>query len=732
MFNVKSLIYPVLAILFVGLLALGIYRKTSRAVAPPLYDALTYYEKAFSVWKGLLSTDKKINPFHAAPVIRPPGSLPVTAPFGISNSRQGYQWFYFRNLFVPILLWMGACFIAFPARSKHPADTALKYALVAALGMLPMFFNMEYNEEIGIGYWGLQDTLLAAVAALALALTHRGIDTGSVFRTAAGSLLAAYSIWIKPSGALVILIVLAFWSAEVVLRFWHGRIDPQRKSLIRSYALKTLPFVLVFPAFFAGIAFSSPYLSSANLAWAKEAQTIVLGMYSTFSMAPLFLLANRSIGYIWLTVFLVIGLCAILMAIRKGRSVFSMPGTRILLSGGALLCAFYWWYSMAGPLDRYMFPFLLMTIVGVGNPIWNFLSGLSSSAYKSALVIFFGTLAVFPLIILLHGSPSNKLQVFLGINLASGGFKNAMAAAKYIRTESKALDGDVKVFAPDPGGAGMGTAFIESSLELANHNGHHFIVIHPFPWAKNSMLAVEPFCSADYILLNEAEKVPPLPEGGFAGNFQQEMAVLKKFLKDLKEGDGIRKIHFSGICVIEVRDRIKLRQAFFRMVDSHKWREEFYAGNNRSRELEAAFDRSRDIAYRTSSEFPDRNLSPASRVKLLSGVLPGEFVVEADTPPSILIPPFSNNNKQKAYLRMELSVQSPRTQQIFYRDGTAAGSKEGVIGAECGRGDNILFYEIPLTGESTILRIETGTEPGRQSLKEIEIRRADCLSQDPA
>ncbi|MFZ4775535.1 MAG: hypothetical protein ACOYM3_09245 [Terrimicrobiaceae bacterium] len=721
----KSLVYPVLAILFVGLLALGIYRKTSRAVAPPLYDALTYYEKAFSVWNGLLSEDKILNPFHAPPVIRPPGSVPVTAPFGISNSRQGYQWFYFRNLFVPIALWMGACFIAFPVRSKDPADKALKYALVAALGMLPMFFNMEYNEAIGIGYWGLQDTLVAALAGLALALTLRGHDGRSVFRTVAGSVIAAYTIWIKPSGALVILIVLAFWSAELIFRLWYFRTHPRLKRLTLSYALKSLPFVLLIPGIFAGIAFSSPYLSSANLAWAKEAQTIVLGMYSTFSIVPLLLLANRSIGYIWLALFLVIGFCAILVAIGKRKPVLSIPATRIFLSGGALLCSFYWWYTMAGPLDRYMFPFLLMTIIGVGNPVWNLFAGCNRSACKNALALFFGALALFPLIVLLHGSPSNRLQVFLGINLASGGFKDAMAAAKYIRTESKALDGEVRVFAPDPGGAAMGTAFIESSLELANHSGQRFIVIHPFPWAKNSMLAVEPFCSADYILLNDAEKIPALPEGGFARDFQQEMVVLKHFLKDLQEADGIRKIHFSGICVIEVRDRIKLREAFFRMVDSHKWREEFHAENNRSRELEAAFDRSRDTAYRTSSESPDRNLSPSSRVKLLSGVLPGEFVVEAEAPPSIMIPPFSNNQKHKAYLKMELGVPSPRTQQVFYRENTASESKEGVAVAECGRGDNILFFEIPLTGESTSLRIATGTGTGRQSLKSIEIRRAD-------
>ncbi len=721
----NSFVLPLVAVLFVGLLAFGIYRKTSRAVAPPLYDALSYYEKAYYVWQGLTSEKGFVPPFEAAPGIRPPGSVPVTAPFGVRVAREGYQWFYFRNILAPILIWMAACFLAFPVTARDPGDQKLRLALVASLGMLPLFFNMEYNEEIIMGYWGLQDTLVASVAALALALVLLGQDRRSAPQTALGLALAGYTIWIKPSGILVTLVVSAFWIGEFAFRLWSFRHDREQKSLTGRYALRTFPFLLVFPLFFAGIAFTSPYLSNANIEWAKEAQSIVLDMYSTVSFAPLKILANRSVGYIWLTVFLLVGLAALFLSILKRKAFVSTATARIFLSAGALLCSFYWWYKMAGPLDRYMFPFVLMCVIGVGNPLWVLMTASIKQAHKNLLALFFGALALFPLIVLLHGAPSKDLQVFLGINLSSGGYKNAVAAGKFLKSEAKTREGIVAVFAPDPAGAAMGTAFVESFLELANLTGSHFKILHPFPWAKGATISGEQLCCADFILVNEAEEISLAPLGGRAADIWQEMLVLKQFLKDLTGDDGVKRTAFSGLSVIEVVDRNKLKRAFFRMADSFNWRREFYDENNRWRDLEAGFDTARDVAYHASASSPDGALAPTSRVKMLSGGLPGDFVVEPDTPPSILVPPFSNNNKQKAYLRMELSVPSPKTQQIFYRDGTAAGSNEGVAGAECGRGDNILFYEVPLTGESTSLRIGTGGEASRQSLKSIEIRRAD-------
>lgn len=725
MHDSKSFVLLMVAVLFVGLLAFGIYRKTSRAVAPPLYDALSYYEKAYFVWQGLTSAKGFVSPFDAIPGIRPPGSVPVTAPFGVRVTRGGCQWFYFRNILAPILIWMTACFLTFPVAARHPGDRVLRLALVASLGMLPLFFNMEYNEEIMMGYWGLQDTLVAAVAALALALALLGQDRRSAPQTALGLALAGYTIWIKPSGILITLVVMAFWIGELAFRLWSFRHDQAQKSLTWRYALRTFPFVFVIPLFFAGIAFASPYLSSANIEWAKEAQSIVLDMYSTVSFAPLKILANRSVGYIWLTVFLLVGLATLFLSILKRKAVVSRATARIFLSAGALLCSFYWWYKMAGPLDRYMFPFVLMCVIGVGNPVWGLMTTSLKQAHKNLLALFFGALALFPLLVLLQGAPSKDLQVFLGINLSSGGYKNAVTAGKFLKSEAKTREGIVTVFAPDPAGAAMGTAFVESFLELANLTGSHFKILHPFPWARGTTISGEQLCCSDFILVNEAEETPLAPLGGRAADIWQETLVLKQFLKCLTGDDGVKRTAFSGLCVIEVVDRYKLKQAFFRMADSCKWRKDFYDENNRWRDLETGFDRSRDVAYHASGSSPDAGIAPTSRVKMLSGGLPGDFVVEPDAPPSILIPPFKNLNSQKAFVRLEWNVPSSKIQSIHYRETKEPGASEHFASAECGRGDNVLFFEIPLTGESTFLRIETGTEPGRQSLNEIEIRRAD-------
>lgn len=723
MSTLKSLIYPAVAIAFVALLAFGIYRKTSVAVAPPLYDALSYYEKAFSVWTGWSSESKKINPFYAEPVIRPPGSVPVTAPWGINSSKQCYQWFYFRNIFVPIILWMGACFIAFPLKSRDSTDRALKVALIGALGMLPMFFNMEYNEQLDMGYWGMQDTLLAAVAALALALTLRGLETRSVVATAAGVALSGYSLWIKPSGFLVMLVVVAFWCGEQAFRLWVHRNETESRRLDTRYAARAFPFLLGVPAIFGWLAVDSPYLTGANIALAREAQEVVIAMCSTLSVSFLAILSNRSVGYIWTILFAAFAVYAVAVTIAKKKRILSVAGARIFLSGMALLCALYWWYRMAGPVERYMFPFVLLAVVGVGNPIWNLLVRELPVASKRGIAALFGMMAIIGLAILLHGSPSNRTQKFLGINLSSGRFKSAISAGKYIVSKSRALPGNINVYAPNPSSAAMGTAFIESFLTLENWNGHKFTILHPFPWGKKSTISAEQLFISDYILLNHSEEIPAEEPGRPPGDFWREMDVVKRFLKSLDAADGIRKVFFSGgLCVIEVLDRDKLRKAFTQMADTRAWRNEFYDENNKWREWESAFNQASDIAYSASSDSPDKNLSPNSPLKLLAGSLPGDFVVEAAVP-SILVPPFLNNGCRHALVKIELSVPSPKTQRIFYRENREPAAGEEVVSAECGRGNNILFFKLPLTGDSTLLRMEVGGEPGRNSLKSIEIRR---------
>jgi len=120
---------------------------------------------------------------------------------------------------------MLACWLAIPGTAGTPVDSLAKIFLVAGLGLLPMFLVMEINPGIpSAGYWGLQDTFVAAVAALALACIFKGVEKAWVLYSTAGMGLAALTLWIKPVGALILPAIFGFWVVECAFRIaWSDK-----------------------------------------------------------------------------------------------------------------------------------------------------------------------------------------------------------------------------------------------------------------------------------------------------------------------------------------------------------------------------------------------------------------------------------------------------------------------------------------------------------------------------
>jgi len=75
--------------LFVSIIGRGIYTKAQMAVAPPIYDPISYYIKAKLVWDALSRGDFA-GTLNGALAIRPPGSTLLLYPLGFHFFIRGF------------------------------------------------------------------------------------------------------------------------------------------------------------------------------------------------------------------------------------------------------------------------------------------------------------------------------------------------------------------------------------------------------------------------------------------------------------------------------------------------------------------------------------------------------------------------------------------------------------------------------------------------------------------
>src|SRR5450759_1363623 len=152
-------------VLWIIFLGVTIWAHASISQQPPLYDAFTYYEKAYNFWSAV-HQGHWFNPLNLAWSLRPPGTVLMSYPFGFDPDPRG---FFFRSAFFPAALLSLAVMVAAYEKSSE-RQIRWRITLVAVFfSTLPMLY------EFGHEYWGLVDGFLTGVAALAAAAAWRSI-----------------------------------------------------------------------------------------------------------------------------------------------------------------------------------------------------------------------------------------------------------------------------------------------------------------------------------------------------------------------------------------------------------------------------------------------------------------------------------------------------------------------------------------------------------------------------
>jgi hypothetical protein len=348
--------------IFLAVIGGGIWKRTHMAVAPPIYDPISYYCRAELVWSALAKGD--IHGILNGPMaVRPPGTALVLYPFGFKASVHS---FLFRSVFAPILIWAIALSIPVATRVSCRWNALLGSALIIGLTTMPLFYQFERNEEFAKAYnvdneWGMVDSLEGAIAALALSFLCVGIAKRSLKWCGIGWLVGAFSFFIKPSGLLVMMVLLGLATVEFVIQFLNSR--PSRSAILKFAVPVYVTGFAVF-GFTLWLAFGSEYMSPEVIAQSVKGQQFVLSLNQgreLFGMLALFIFPV--FGWWWFCPGVVFtGFFVVEAAQSFARRRWSPVGMRIAAAGVILVSAVCWWIYLAGEEHRYLFPFLLMVI----------------------------------------------------------------------------------------------------------------------------------------------------------------------------------------------------------------------------------------------------------------------------------------------------------------------------------------------------------------------------------
>jgi hypothetical protein len=579
----KRQIPLVCLIVILLLLALVIWVRVSASKTPPLYDGLSYAQKAYNIWAAVRQR-KWFNPLNIEPVGRPPGTVLFSYPLGWTPDFRSY---YFNLLFSPIAIFVAALWLIGRPFCGTLREIGVLAALCTALATLPVFYHFEPNPElIDTISLGQMDVALAAVAALAVAGTIRGARNLDLSWTIAGLGASIFSIFIKPAGAVVMGLVFVSWAVHMTFLFWHGDVEAKR---IWKYGAKACAAFLISYGFTAFFCRNSRYLSAETIESSKVAQAIFQSEFGPSRIREIFLLTWQllSISLGWQGLVLTTGIFAALIRafVKRDPSKLQIWVPGIITSIASLVVGGYFWLFLAGaPAIRYFFPFLAISL----TVLFPSLLDLTHSLAKWRLLPVLIALSLpLPLLtaLLMIGHPPIALQKALRVNLTTGGNSEEISAAHALVTKARAENRDLSVYS-----AGIDTIdgifmCVGMYETLIAPQEKSFITRMPITWTGPSTFLLDDIVNSDYLLFtpipNQMQANNFLSELKTVDDFWQELLIFRAWLTTADPSTGlVLEKQMPRLRLYKVVERKQLQDALMALVRSHRWRKTFYTAND--------------------------------------------------------------------------------------------------------------------------------------------------------
>ncbi len=553
------------------LLAAAIWTHTHATQQAPIYDAFSYYWKAYNFWAGV-HAGIWFNPLNIQPTFRPPGTILMSYPLGFNQDPRG---FYFRSVYMPLaLLFLAVLITAYETRN----DFWSRWRTV----LTAIFFTsitLPYHFEAGTPgglIWGLVDPFLSGLAAVAAASAWRAsrLDARILPWAIVTCLVSTLAIIVKPSGTLVAAAAGFGWVAFGLASL----IAYRRNSAWRPRALKLLFGAVIIGAGDAAIvaaALNSGYLSPQNMAFGKGA--IVLMRQMDFPASQLWFLLNNGIGR-GLLLWVALVCLAVIFSYRR-----AIPTVRLMMALIASVCVilfgiWFWFVGSGGAaFVRYAVPFFAMGfiwLVPVSLEAWRLAPLRLSCTMPAVMAATMVNLAL----LLLVPRPSLAWQQFGGVGITADFPQVALSAFKALVAQPSQHPRSIYIVTLDTSGAILGS-FIDQTHLFRPGDGGVWVVRRPLDWQRSATFRLNEIASADALMVNPQQS-GEAPAGRYVANLMQEQGVITLWADGLTEADGVKVFFLSPtIEILTVVDHAKLRAALERMVAAYSWDPTFLTAN---------------------------------------------------------------------------------------------------------------------------------------------------------
>ncbi|MEP7320817.1 MAG: hypothetical protein ABI761_02820 [Saprospiraceae bacterium] len=568
---------PLFILLFwTAAIAYFIWQRVNQSDRPPIYDALTYYAKAKFSWMNIQQGFPE-NPLNVMPAVRPPGTVLLTYPFGFHDD---YHGFLFRSVFVPFLLWIITILIlTWPKREPNKEESYWPVAIAAMLlGPFPFFFQFDFGSS---GYWGLVDSFLASVSALALALVLKSIEKKSKKLLLASIIVSSICPFIKPAGCFIFFLIALYWSVMTLLRVVNKN-NNEKKALLKFWVLgSTLFFLAGIAILYAAV--SSDYLGEGTVSYFAKSMIILKeetkGLASFPVLVSIFynLVGPQILLYTSIFIFLFSKSTKNLESPIRPRTLFFSGFTLIIIG------IWFWVWKTGISQVRYFYPFLLM-----GNV--PFLYGAFDIFYRRNIKVYtiFKMACFLPainiLLLLSIVNPNKTWQdrsgVSMNINTNDPGVKVAKQFLPIIANEKVTAT----VYDTNMGNSNNSFISFGSLNQLIHPEATNFTAIHPVDWARPSTYRfTEIILNCEYIIFHpmDQDELSTALNDSIITSFYEEGIAIEAYLNSLTNAQGLQTLFEEGDCKLsKITDKAKLIEAFEPFLMSRVWRPLFMQENN--------------------------------------------------------------------------------------------------------------------------------------------------------
>jgi len=538
-------------------------------------------QKARNIWQAI-EQKSLFNPLNIEPTVRPPGTALMSYPFGFSADFHG---FHFRSVFFPILCVVAAVYIvAGSIRSKVSGWWVT--AITLLFSSLPMFYHFDYIEDtVSVTQWGCVDNFLAGIAAIAAAAVVRSLLSKSLTWLLFASLMAAFTLLIKPSGLMVMALVALTWFIIVALEWLQLSRRKVPDSSFWAYSVKGGALILGPYVCVSSLCFFSGYLSSSNFTFAKQA-LVTMREVRLIDFQLALLLFHHSSGEALLLWIIGVGALSVywLTVARQDHAILL---TRVC---GLLMCslviwmlgAWYWLMVQAGgSAVRYFYPFMLM------GAVYIIPAALFAWQYTNRLIRFLLiAICIIPALniasLMVAGdTPSMTWQRSTGVSVSVATDREIVQQAHTFFDELRKTKKNVQIYFFSTTIPPMIFENVGLYEETARPEPAFIRRVLPIDWLRGFAVRLEELLDSDYILIRKygGPDVSLLAANKF-DSFASEAKAFELWLATLNEKSGV-EVASDGrtLRVLHIADRRALNRALDAFVSAHSWRREFVVAN---------------------------------------------------------------------------------------------------------------------------------------------------------